>query len=89
MNTEETNQAHIGINVDQIEAKAKASATEILRTIAECIKTAGSNGLPSGHLYAMLMGSMDINTYTQCISILKRSGIIAENNFILTFIKDA
>jgi hypothetical protein len=73
MSTEETIKAHI----------------EVLKTIAECIKAAGAMGLPSGHLYAMLMGSMDIDTYNQYIGMLKKAGIIAESNYLLTYIKKA
>ena len=61
----------------------KAHAQAIL-AIGDCIKELG--GVPSGHLYARLMGSMSLESYQSIIGILKSAGIVKEENFFLTYI---
>lgn len=53
--------------------------------VAEAIRDSGSRGIPSGHLYAVLMGVMDINLYQSIISILKRAGLVTEQSHLLTW----
>ena len=59
----------------------------MLRTIAEAIKEAGPEGIPSGHLYAALMGKFSsVQAYESFIGILIRSGIVRQSGHVLTFI---
>lgn len=51
--------------------------------ILEAIEAAGERGVPSGHLYAMLMGKMSLDQYNQIISGLKRAGFVSEEYFLL------
>jgi hypothetical protein len=60
------------------------SALEIMMAIAEAIKDLGS--VPSGHLYARVMGHVDIHTYNTIIALLKDAKIVAEHNHLLTYI---
>lgn len=41
--------------------------------------------VPSGHLYAQVMGFLDEAAYQKVISILKNAGLVAEQNFMLTW----
>lgn len=49
--------------------------------VAEAIREAGE--IPSGTLYAMLLGRIDIHGYTKMLAILKSSGLVAETNHLL------
>lgn len=55
----------------ELESPAQAAAGAIL-AIAECIRSLGS--IPSGHLYARLMGHMSLETYEAFIGILIETG---------------
>ena len=63
---------------------------EALRVITEiiyrAIKESGKNGVPAGHLYAMLMGEMDLESFRDIIETLKQSGKVKESNYLLTSI---
>ena len=53
------------------------AAIEAVKAIAETIRKLGE--VPSGHLYARLMGAgMSLETYHQIIATLKRAGLIEE-----------
>jgi hypothetical protein len=52
--------------------------------MAEAIRELGS--VPSGHLYANVCGRMDQPTYERIIETLKRAGLVAEKNHLLTWV---
>ena len=54
--------------------------------IFDTIKESGQNGIPSGHLYAALMGYIHFDTYQFIIDVLIREGKIKETGFLLTTI---
>ena len=62
--------------------KQKA-ALEIIQAVADTIKELGS--VPSGHLYAQLMGHLNLDQYNQIIGVLKSSGLVSESNHLLTW----
>jgi hypothetical protein len=55
----------------------------IAEAFEEAIGAAGSQGIPSGHLYAMVMGKTDLATYEAIIGSLKATGRIVERNHVL------
>lgn len=58
---------------------------EIIKTIALCIKEAGT--IPSGHLYAAVMGHMDLDSYNRIIDRLKSYNMIrVDGNHLITWI---
>lgn len=59
--------------------------TEMLIAIGKTVRDAGDAGIPSGHIYARLMGALSLDQYNQIISILVKSGIIENKNHLLTF----
>ena len=64
------------------------AAVEILRAVAEMIQSVGQ--IPSGELYALLMGKMDIETYERMISTLIGAGLIRrERSHMLVWIGGA
>ena len=69
----------------EMEAKQKQfkAMIEITKILGEFIHAAGTNGIPSGHLYAMVMGQMNIDIYNYTIGILKDAGVITEQNHLL------
>lgn len=67
---------------DQIKSTVTAYIA-VIKDIGEIIKLHGEEGIPSGHLYARLMASMSLDTYTGIIGILKDSGSIIEQGYLL------
>ena len=64
--------------------QAKA-AIEIVTAVADAIKELGS--VPSGHLYARLMGHMSLTEYEQIIGFIVRSGLVRQDkSHLLTWI---
>jgi len=63
------------------------AAVAAANAILECVRDTG--GIPSGHLYARLMGSMSLDTYTMLIDVLKNSGKIVETSNFLTYVEIA
>lgn len=60
------------------------AALEILRLVANLIREAGEDGIPSGELYAILMPSgISLDGYTAMIERLKGSGLIGEKFHVL------
>lgn len=59
------------------------AALAITVAVAEAIRELGS--IPSGHLYAQLMGRIDLAGYTRIIDTLKNAGLVAEERNLLTW----
>lgn len=59
---------------------------DCIRIIGSAIMAAGRDGIPSGHLYAMVMGKMDLAAYEGAVGLLKRQAIIEENGHVLRWI---
>lgn len=55
----------------------------ILDAVQEIIAAKGDRGLPSGHLYAMLMEHMDLDTYQKMIELMVRTGSVTLKNHVL------
>ena len=66
--------------------KERAAAIKIVDIIFDTIKETGDQGIPSGHLYAMLMEYMSLETYNTIINTLKLAGRVKETNYLLTAI---
>ena len=60
------------------------AALGILRAVADAIRELGE--VPSGHLYAHLMGKLSLEQYEQVIGVLKQAGLITESNHLLTWV---
>lgn len=52
--------------------------------VAEAIREAGE--IPSGTLYSMLIGKVDIEGYGKLIGILKNAGLVSESAHLLKWI---
>ena len=61
----------------------RAAAWLLIDTIYGCIKIAGKAGIPSGHLYAMLMGKVNIETYQLVIHALTVTNKISQDGYVL------
>ncbi len=62
-------------------------AIQATAAIAEAIREVGS--IPSGHLYAHVVGRMTYETYTAVIALLKRAGLVAESSNVLRWVGPA
>lgn len=58
-----------------------AAAVRITRILADTIKELGE--VPSGVLYAQLMGFMNLNDYNACIDFLTRAKLISVTNHLI------
>jgi hypothetical protein len=54
------------------------TALGILTAVADAIRELSE--VPSGHLYANLMGKLSLEQYQQIIGVLKSTGLVAESN---------
>lgn len=67
--------------------KAQVDAVKaIVLAVAETIRELGK--VPSGHLYANLMGRMSLDDYKAIIQLLKDTKMVSESNHVLTWIGD-
>lgn len=60
------------------------AALQVVLAVGSAIKELGS--VPSGHLYARLMGQMSLETYTKIINILVKTGAVTNEGHLLTWI---
>lgn len=67
-----------------INAEAITAGIRVAAVVGEAIKELGS--VPSGHLYAHLMGRMDLDAYNKCIGLLKQMDLVKEEGHLLTWI---
>ena len=65
-------------------AKQKEATLNAVKAIAAAIRDLGS--VPSGHLYARVMGFLSLDQYNSIIRILKNSHLINERHFELHWI---
>lgn len=56
---------------------------QIIAAISEAIR--GLKSVPSGHLYAQVMGHMTLDTYNGILGILTRAGLIEVKNHLITW----
>jgi hypothetical protein len=63
------------------------SALNVIRAVADTIREVKS--VPSGHLYAGLMGVMSLSQFEQVVGILTRGGMISNSGHVLTWIGPA
>ncbi len=63
------------------------AATQIAVVIGQTIRDLKE--IPSGHLYAILMGSLNLDEYQRIISALKKTGLVSESNHLLTWVGPA
>lgn len=66
-----------------VTTKQKETLKEVILIIDDAIKEAGEFGIPSGHLYAMVMGVMSLNLYQQIIAGMVDAGAITNKNNLL------
>jgi len=67
--------------------KQAAAALKVVLTVGEAIRDL--KRVPSGHLYARLMGHLSLNEYTTIIEMLKASGCIREERHELIWVEPA
>lgn len=61
----------------------KATLQAVL-AVGEAIREVGE--VPSGHLYAQLMGHLRLDQYNAIIRTLKEAGVVSESNYLLKWI---
>ena len=71
-----------GVSKEQVRAAVSAVAA-----LAEAVRGLGE--VPSGVLYANVMGSLSLDQYQQAIGILKRAGLVEETGHVLRWVGPA
>lgn len=61
----------------------RKTAIELLDAIHAYIVAAGPMGVPSGELYALLMGKIDIHVYQSLIGALEGAGKVTIKNHLI------
>lgn len=62
----------------------RQAVIEILKAVADAIRELGE--IPSGHLYAQLMGHMSLELYQKIIGALVAAKLVEEQNHLLRWI---
>ena len=70
------------VTTQQVEAGMRT-----VLAVGQAIREAGR--IPSGHLYAALMGVLTLDTYNRVIGLLKKSGCVREEYHELIWVEPA
>lgn len=57
---------------------------EVVRATGEIIRELKQ--VPSGHLYASMMGHLSLDDYNIVIGVLKDAGLVVEKNYLLIWV---
>jgi hypothetical protein len=68
----------------EISDKAARAALEIAFALSEAIRELGE--VPSGHLYAHVMGKMDLELYEAAIGAIVRAGLVKRRGDVLVWV---
>lgn len=63
------------------QAEKIEGALPVYRAVADAIKAMGA--VPAGHLYAVLMGKLDLNTFNKIIGTLTGAGVVERKGDLL------
>ena len=66
--------------------RAHRATLMLVRIIAEAIEDAGTDGIPSGYVYAAVMSVVNLHQYRALINELKRLGEVREDGHRLFWI---
>ena len=72
------------VNEKDTKPSSESVLTVVTDMLLETIREAGPNGIPSGHLYAALMGHLSLDSYNAIIGLLKKAGKVKESYYVLT-----
>ena len=69
------------MNGQTVSKKQVESALQVMMAVAEAIRAAGPDGLPSGNLYAVVMTTgLSLPEYEKLVSILIGSGVVEKTS---------
>ena len=72
-------------NAVKNQTDTKEAVRQIVLAVSDAIKEL--KGVPSGHLYARLMGFMSLDTYNTIVSVLESAGKIKVKNHFITWME--
>lgn len=74
--------------LDEQEKNMREKTTmRVVEFVYSCILEAGDEGIPSGHLYAVLMGDLSLGEFQAAVGILKKHGFITDEHHLLKEVK--
>jgi hypothetical protein len=56
---------------------------DCIRAMADLVNASGPMGMPSGHLYALAMGKMSLETYQKIVALMVEAGSIRQQGHLL------
>ena len=60
------------------------AAMSVVLAVSEAIRALGE--VPSGHLYAQLMGTLSLESYNKIIKTIKNTGLVEESGHVLRWV---
>lgn len=68
----------------KITTDQRRAAIELVQAVAEVIRVKAS--VPSGELYAQIMGKIDLRTYQRVLDMLVGAGLITVKSHLITWV---
>lgn len=72
--------------MDQVTVQVKA-ALNVVAALADAIRELKE--VPSGVLYSSVMGQLSLESYGKVIDVLKKTGLVTEENHLLRWVNPA
>lgn len=73
--------------MEQVSKEQTKAALSVLMVLADAIRDLSE--VPSGELYAVVSGTLSLDSYNKALGLLKRSGLVEEKNHLLRWIGPA
>lgn len=71
----------------EVTKEQKKAVVEVIMAVAEAVRAAGKRGIPSGHLYSILMPyNITLNDYQNILHVLKAGGLVSEASHLLLWV---
>lgn len=70
--------------MSNVTAKQASAAIEMIRIAYEAVASRGTEGMPSGHLYALMMSAFaSVDQYQSMVDLMVRTKLLSQNGLIL------
>lgn len=71
---------------DEVKARREQKKRELMALtvgVLEAVKSAGEDGIPSGHLYSVMMGHLSLDEFQFIVSTLVAMGMMTDEHHLL------
>jgi hypothetical protein len=71
-----------------MDAKQASAAIELIKLAYEAVASCGKAGMPSGHLYALMMPAFsDVHQYESMVALMVRTQLLTKTGHVLVAAK--